>query len=88
MSGKGVKRASPGAEEEKNPLGDVDITDEDAVKLQDLQRYYHRVELAVGAFPAVLFDCRECRVLIGVCVGQRKARPKKCSPCMSNGAPL
>ena len=49
MSGKGVKRASPGADEEKNPLGDVDITDEDAVKLQDLQKYYHRVELAVGA---------------------------------------
>ena len=49
MSGKGVKRASPGAEEEKNPLGDVDLTDEDAVKLQDLQKAYHRVELGVGA---------------------------------------
>jgi hypothetical protein len=50
MSGKGVKRASPGVDEEKNPLGDVDITDEDAVKLQDLQKAYHRVELGVGAF--------------------------------------
>lgn len=49
MSGKGVKRASPGAEEQKNPLGDVDITDEDAKKLQELQRNYHRVELGIGA---------------------------------------
>ena len=49
MSGKGVKRASPGAEEEKNPLGDVAVSDEEALKLQDLQQYYHRVELAVGA---------------------------------------
>lgn len=49
MSGKGVKRGSPGAEEQKNPLGDVDITDEDAKKLQELQRTYHRVELGIGA---------------------------------------
>ncbi|KIP01493.1 hypothetical protein PHLGIDRAFT_26985 [Phlebiopsis gigantea 11061_1 CR5-6] len=47
MSAKGVKRASPGAEEEKNPLGDVDLSDEDAVKLQELQRSYRRVELAI-----------------------------------------
>ena len=48
MSAKGVKRASPGAEEQKNPLGDVDITDQDAIALQDLQKAYHRVELAIG----------------------------------------
>lgn len=51
MSAKGVKSASPGAEEEKNPLGDVDLSDEDAVKLQELQRSYRRVELAIGASP-------------------------------------
>ena len=59
MSGKGVKRASPGAKEEKHPLGDVDITDEDANKLQELQRAYHRVELGVGAY---LFAQKGCRL--------------------------
>ena len=54
MSTKGVKRSSPGAEEEKNPLGDVDLSDEDAVKLQELQRSYRRVELAIGASPPPL----------------------------------
>ena len=29
MSSKGVKRASPGAETEKNPFGDVELTDEE-----------------------------------------------------------
>lgn len=47
MSGKGVKRASPGAEDQKNPLGEVELSDEDAGKLQELQRHYARVELAV-----------------------------------------
>ena len=50
MSSKGVKRASPGAETEKNPFGDVELTDEDAVKLQGIQKDSARVELAVGAF--------------------------------------
>ena len=61
MSNKGVKRASPGADIEKNPLGDVELTDEDAVKLQAIQKDIARVELALGAclslawveFPAV-----------------------------------
>ncbi|OJT04763.1 Nucleosome assembly protein 1-like 4 [Trametes pubescens] len=47
MSSKGVKRASPGAEAEKNPLGDVELTDEDAVKLQAIQKDVARVELAL-----------------------------------------
>ncbi|KAI0651556.1 hypothetical protein C8Q79DRAFT_933983 [Trametes meyenii] len=47
MSNKGVKRASPGAESEKNPLGDVELTDEDAVKLQAIQKDVARVELAL-----------------------------------------
>ncbi|PIL29656.1 hypothetical protein GSI_08293 [Ganoderma sinense ZZ0214-1] len=47
MSSKGVKRASPGAETEKNPFGDVELTDEDAVKLQGIQKDIARVELAL-----------------------------------------
>ncbi|OSD05920.1 hypothetical protein PYCCODRAFT_1464619 [Trametes coccinea BRFM310] len=47
MSNKGVKRASPGADVEKNPLGDVELTDEDAVKLQAIQKDVARVELAL-----------------------------------------
>lgn len=49
MSSKGIKRASPGAEEEKNPLGDVELSDEDAAKLQVVQRDTARTELALGA---------------------------------------
>ncbi|PSR80728.1 hypothetical protein EW026_g347 [Hermanssonia centrifuga] len=45
MSGKGVKRASPGAEEQKNPLGDVELSDEDASKLQKIQKDIQRAEL-------------------------------------------
>ncbi|KAH9835830.1 uncharacterized protein C8Q71DRAFT_908227 [Rhodofomes roseus] len=45
MSGKGVKRASPGASTEKNPLGDVELTDEDAAKLNDIQKEIARTEL-------------------------------------------
>ncbi len=46
----GVKRASPGADEEKNPLADVDLSEEDAQKLADTQRKLGRVELAMGWF--------------------------------------
>ncbi|THH19071.1 hypothetical protein EUX98_g8843 [Antrodiella citrinella] len=42
----GVKRAS-GAEEEKNPLGDVELSDEDAQKLQIVQKDIARAELAL-----------------------------------------
>ncbi|KAF7789201.1 hypothetical protein EIP86_000140 [Pleurotus ostreatoroseus] len=45
MSGKGVKRASPGADERKNPLGDVELSDEDAKKLQEVQKSIARTEL-------------------------------------------
>lgn len=55
MSSKGVKRASPGAEAEKNPLGDVELTDEDAVKLQAIQKDVARVELALGTCPSLMF---------------------------------
>ncbi len=50
MSSKGVKRASPGADVEKNPLGDVEVTDEEALKLQAIQKDIARVELALGTF--------------------------------------
>ncbi|KAK7064539.1 SAC domain-containing protein [Favolaschia claudopus] len=46
MSG-GIKRASPGAEEEKNPLANVDLSEEDAQKLAKAQRDQGRVELAM-----------------------------------------
>ena len=49
MSSKGVKRASPGADVEKNPLGNVELSDEDAIKLQGIQKDVARVELALGA---------------------------------------
>lgn len=86
MSGKGVKRASPGADEEKNPLGDVALSDDDASKLQDLQQHYHRVELAVGASPL------PCRAPPPTCLTesdglQSAARPSACSPCTRSGAP-
>ena len=48
MSNKGVKRASPGADIEKNPLGDVELSDEDAITLQSVQKDVARVELALG----------------------------------------
>ena len=48
MSSKGVKRASPGADVEKNPLGDVEVSDEEALKLQAIQKDIARVELALG----------------------------------------
>ena len=52
MSGKGVKRASPGAEERKNPLGDVELSDEAAKKLGEVQKSIARAELILGAFLA------------------------------------
>ncbi|KAF9458361.1 hypothetical protein BDZ94DRAFT_1284904 [Collybia nuda] len=42
---KGTKRASPGAEDEKNPLQNVELSDEDAKKLQAVQRDIARTEL-------------------------------------------
>jgi hypothetical protein len=46
MSGK--KRASPGADTEKNPLESVELSDEDAHKLQDVQKQIERAELLLG----------------------------------------
>lgn len=45
---KGTKRASPGAEAEKNPLQGVELSDEDAKKLQNVQRDIARAELILG----------------------------------------
>ncbi|KAJ7225878.1 hypothetical protein GGX14DRAFT_422715 [Mycena pura] len=47
MAKGGVKRASPGADEEKNPLANVELSDEDAKNLQKAQRDLGRVELAM-----------------------------------------
>lgn len=44
----GIKRASPGADGEKNPLANVELKDEDAQNLQDIQKEIQRVELIVG----------------------------------------
>jgi template-activating factor I len=44
----GIKRASPGADDEKNPLANVELKDEDAQNLQDIQKEIQRVELVVG----------------------------------------
>ena len=45
---KGTKRGSPGAEDEKNPLQSVELSEEDAEKLQEVQREIARVELVLG----------------------------------------
>ena len=50
MSAQGVKRASPGAEDEKNPFGNVELTDEDAKKLQIVQKDIARTDLYLGMY--------------------------------------
>jgi len=44
---KGTKRGSPGAEDEKSPLSNVELGDEDAKKLTAIQRDLARVELVL-----------------------------------------
>lgn len=44
----GTKRASPGADTEKNPLSNVELSDEDAAKLANLQNELARAELVLG----------------------------------------
>lgn len=44
---KGTKRGSPGAEDEKNPLQTIDVSEEDAAKLQGARSEVARVELAL-----------------------------------------
>jgi template-activating factor I len=53
MAKGGVKRGSPGADDEKNqnPLANVDLSEEDAQKLAKTQRELGRVELAMGWCP-------------------------------------
>ena len=51
----GVKRAV-GTDEEKNPLGDVELSDEDAQKLQVLTKDIARAELALGTFVMFVFQ--------------------------------
>jgi template-activating factor I len=47
----GKKRASPGADEEKSPVKIVELSDEDAQKLQDVQGDIARAELILGTPP-------------------------------------
>lgn len=44
---KGTKRGSPGADAEKNPLANVELSEEDAQKLQKAQRDIARTELVL-----------------------------------------
>ena len=44
----GTKRASPGAEDEKSPLQNAELSDEDANRLQEIQRDLARAELVLG----------------------------------------
>lgn len=44
----GTKRASPGADNQKNPLHDVEITDEAASKLGEVAKEIQRAELVQG----------------------------------------
>lgn len=58
MSTKGIKRATPGAEtEKKDPFGDVEISDQDAQKLQDVQKVIARAELALGMCARSGYHC-------------------------------
>lgn len=47
---KGTKRGSPGAEEQKSPLADVVLSDDDAKKLTDIQKDLARAELILGVY--------------------------------------
>lgn len=44
----GTKRSSPGAEEEKNPLSNVELNEDDAKKLTQIQRDLAHAELILG----------------------------------------
>lgn len=57
MSAQGVKRSSPGAEDEKNPFGSVELTDEDAKKLQVVQKDIARTDLYLGMFFGFVLKC-------------------------------
>ena len=57
---KGTKRGSPGAELEKSPLQNVELSDEDAKKLQQVQRDIARAELVLGQW----LLCLSCATVI------------------------
>ena len=44
----GKKRASPGADTEKNPLGDPELTDALSEKLEKISEESSRVDIALG----------------------------------------
>lgn len=44
----GTKRASPGADAGKSPIDNVELSEENAKKLQEIQRDLARVELVLG----------------------------------------
>ncbi|PCH33357.1 hypothetical protein WOLCODRAFT_135080 [Wolfiporia cocos MD-104 SS10] len=50
MSAQGTKRASPGASLPKDPLGNVELSDEHATKLQGWQKDMSRIELIVERY--------------------------------------
>lgn len=54
MVSAGKKRASPGAEEEKNPF-EVDISEEVHEKLQKVSKEIARVELSLGLWTVCFF---------------------------------
>ena len=64
MSAQGVKRASPGAEDEKNPFGNVELTDEDAKKLQIVQKDIARTDLYLGM--SFFSSCSDFFRVVGV----------------------
>jgi template-activating factor I len=57
---KGTKRASPGAEDEKSALQSVELSDEDAKKLQGIQRELARAELVIGMSISALRAAGAC----------------------------
>jgi len=72
---KGTKRASPGAEEEKNPLSSVELSDEDAKKLTQIQRDLARAELILGELSGV---CRDSLMLCSLFRATGSGSPTSC----------
>jgi hypothetical protein len=76
----GKKRASPGAEVEKDPLAAAELTDEDSQRLMAIQKETARLEIAVGPCPPQTSARRAA-----LTVAQSATRRRGCRPCTRSG---
>lgn len=82
MTTKGTKRASPGAEEEKeHPLANVEISDEVATKLGNVQKDIQRVELLLGWSNYVPTPCLGLTVLDRAPCANKACPSLRKAPC-------